>query len=44
VNKPIAVSEYQLRTLLPDRKQLREIILEEINKHNLEQLSSGTVE
>jgi len=39
VNKPIAVSEYQLKTLIPDKRKLRKIINEEINKQELERLA-----
>lgn len=35
VAKPIAVSEYQLSALIPDKRQLRKIINEEFNKHDL---------
>jgi len=36
VAKPIAVSEYQLNSLIPDKKGLRKLINEEIEKHELE--------
>jgi predicted nuclease of restriction endonuclease-like (RecB) superfamily len=40
VAKPIAVSEYQLSALIPDKMQLRKIINEEIKKHELEKPKS----
>jgi len=36
INKPIAVSEYQLKALIPDKKQLHEIIHDEIKKHEID--------
>jgi hypothetical protein len=41
VVKPIAVSEYQLSALIPDKIQLRKIINEEFKKHELEKPESN---
>jgi len=34
IAKPIAVSEYQLKALIPDTRELRKIINEEIKQHS----------